>query len=276
MATKSDLIEEYQETGTLKALPSGHFIDGGFSQPSHNRTMESFDPGRGEAFARFTAGTPEDVDQALQSSRRAFETVWRDTAPAARGRILQKASQLVLEKPRPSGGRRNARQWQADRRSARRRARGCPHLRVLCRRLRQAGGRELSARTRLSRLFHPRTGRRHRAYHPLELPDLHGGARVRPCSGRRLRRRRQAGGTNPLHRPDARRAPVAGRAAGRCVQCRHRNRGRGWRSADAPSGHRSHHLHRLRGHGSSGDEGRRRRHHPRGAGTRRQVAGGGA
>lgn len=97
MAATGDLIEEYEETGTLKALPSGHFIDGGYSQPAHNRTMESFDPGRGEAFARFTAGTPEDVDLAVQSSRRAFETVWRDTAPVERARILQKASQLILE-----------------------------------------------------------------------------------------------------------------------------------------------------------------------------------
>lgn len=97
MASARDLISEYESTGTLEALPVGHFIDGAFSQPSHNRTMESFDPGKGEAFARFTAGTAEDVDQAVQSSRKAFETVWRDTAPVERARILQKASQLIVD-----------------------------------------------------------------------------------------------------------------------------------------------------------------------------------
>lgn len=97
MSGASELIAEYQATGTLKALPLGHFIDGSFTQPSHNRAMESFDPGRGEAFARFTAGTAEDVDQAVKSSKVAFETVWRDMAPVERSRILLQASRLILE-----------------------------------------------------------------------------------------------------------------------------------------------------------------------------------
>lgn len=97
MLAATDLISEYRNTGTLAALPLGHFIDGVFVQPPHGRTMESFDPGRGEAFARFTAGTAADVDQAVHSSRTAFESVWRDTAPVERSRILQKASQLILQ-----------------------------------------------------------------------------------------------------------------------------------------------------------------------------------
>ena len=52
MKTAAELTAEYFATGTLAGLPSGHFIDGDFVQPSHNRTLESFDPGRGEAFAR--------------------------------------------------------------------------------------------------------------------------------------------------------------------------------------------------------------------------------
>lgn len=97
MLAVTDLLKEYTETGTLKALPLGHFIDGAFAQPAHNRTMESFDPGKGAAFARFTAGTAEDIDRAVTSSRSAFETVWRDMAPVERARILQKASALILE-----------------------------------------------------------------------------------------------------------------------------------------------------------------------------------
>ncbi len=97
MLSQQDLIAEYNTTGTLSALPIGHFIDGAFSQPSHNRTMESFDPGKGAAFARFTAGNEDDVNAAVASSRKAFETVWRDMAPVERARILQKTSDLILE-----------------------------------------------------------------------------------------------------------------------------------------------------------------------------------
>ena len=93
----ADLIAEYEKTGTLTALPLGHFIEGKFTRPSHNRTMESFDPGKGSAFARFTAGTADDVDLAVQSARRAFETIWRDMAPIERARILQKTSEVILK-----------------------------------------------------------------------------------------------------------------------------------------------------------------------------------
>lgn len=97
MTDANDLIAEYRNTGTLGVLPKGHFIDGVFSEPAHNRTMESFDPGTGTPFARFTAGTKEDIDQAVASSRLAFDSVWRDTAPVERSRILQRASSLILE-----------------------------------------------------------------------------------------------------------------------------------------------------------------------------------
>ncbi|MBD1545492.1 aldehyde dehydrogenase family protein [Roseibium aggregatum] len=97
MSTAETLAAEVLKTGTLEGLPDGHFIDGQFSRPSHNQSMESFDPGRGEAFASFAAGTKADVDQAVESARRAFENVWRDMAPVERTRILQRASGLILE-----------------------------------------------------------------------------------------------------------------------------------------------------------------------------------
>ncbi|MTH99076.1 aldehyde dehydrogenase family protein [Roseibium sp. RKSG952] len=83
------------KAGTLDGLPNGHFVDGAFTPSTHNKTLESYDPGRGEAFASFAAGSAEDVNQAVESSKRAFETVWRDTAPAERGRTLMKAAELI-------------------------------------------------------------------------------------------------------------------------------------------------------------------------------------
>lgn len=83
------------KSGQMEGLPQGHFINGRFAMPSHNRTLESFDPGSGKAFASFAAGDENDIDQAVASSRQAFETVWRDTLPVERGRILQRASALI-------------------------------------------------------------------------------------------------------------------------------------------------------------------------------------
>ncbi|WP_417691770.1 aldehyde dehydrogenase family protein [Roseibium sp.] len=96
MTTANPFIDTYFKTGTLDFLPEGHFIDGAFQRPSHNRTMESLDPGRGEAFGTFTAGTADDAAAAVDSARSAFEKSWRDTAPVERARILQRASELLM------------------------------------------------------------------------------------------------------------------------------------------------------------------------------------
>lgn len=97
MLRAETLAAEVLKTGTLAGLPDGHFIDGAYTKASHNRTMESFDPGSGEAFASFAAGSPEDVDAAVASAKAAFENVWRDTAPVERARILQRAADLTLQ-----------------------------------------------------------------------------------------------------------------------------------------------------------------------------------
>ena len=60
--------------------------------------MESFDPGRGRAFARFAAGDAADVDVAVASAKAAFNGPWRQMAPPERGRILHKAAALLRER----------------------------------------------------------------------------------------------------------------------------------------------------------------------------------
>lgn len=81
----------------VSGLPTGHYIHGAFVQSCGGALMDSFDPGRGEVFARFASGTSGDVDEAVSSARSAFDSGWRDTAPVDRGRILQKAAALILE-----------------------------------------------------------------------------------------------------------------------------------------------------------------------------------
>jgi acyl-CoA reductase-like NAD-dependent aldehyde dehydrogenase len=81
--------------GTLDGLPDRHWIDGEWRAARSGRSMESFDPGSARAFARFAAGDAADVDDAVDSSRRAFAGVWSSTKPAERGRILHRAAALI-------------------------------------------------------------------------------------------------------------------------------------------------------------------------------------
>jgi len=97
MQSKQELVALALSAGTLPGLPQGHFIDGAFSTAASGRSMESFDPGRAAPFAVFARGDAGDVDAAVGSARRAFEQTWRDTPAAARGRILQRAAELIRE-----------------------------------------------------------------------------------------------------------------------------------------------------------------------------------
>ncbi|MEO1986658.1 MAG: aldehyde dehydrogenase family protein [Martelella sp.] len=90
-------IEDILAGKRPEGLPDGHFIDGQFRRASNAEMMESFDAGRGEAFASFVNGTAADVDEAVASARKAFVSVWRDMAPAERGRILNRAAGLLRE-----------------------------------------------------------------------------------------------------------------------------------------------------------------------------------
>ena len=92
------LIDEALSNGTLQGLPQGHFIDGCFVKSLSGNEMESFDPGRGRAFAQFAAGDAADVDAAVASAKAAFHGPWRQMTPPERGRILHKAATLLRER----------------------------------------------------------------------------------------------------------------------------------------------------------------------------------
>ncbi|WP_171182050.1 aldehyde dehydrogenase family protein [Ruegeria sp. HKCCD8929] len=77
-------------------LPDGHFIDGAFTKGASGALMDSYDPGRGSVFARFTNGTEADVDQAVESARIAFQS-WARTPAVERATILSNAARLLRE-----------------------------------------------------------------------------------------------------------------------------------------------------------------------------------
>lgn len=97
-AERARLVEEALRTGTLSGLPDGHFIAGRFVASASGRRMESFDPGRGVAFASVAAGDAQDVDRAVEAARAALSGPWAGLSPAARGEILMRASRLIAER----------------------------------------------------------------------------------------------------------------------------------------------------------------------------------
>lgn len=92
-----DIAAEAVIRGKFADPPYRHWIDGDWHDAASGRTMESFDPGKGTAFAEFARGDEADVAAAVWSSQRALNGVWRRTTPAERGRILTRTAELIRE-----------------------------------------------------------------------------------------------------------------------------------------------------------------------------------
>lgn len=92
-----DLAKTYFETGAVDELPNGHFIHGAFVPGSTGDMLESFDPGLARAFASFSAGNADDIVKAVESAEKGL-AVWRDTPPAKRCQILNRAAALIRER----------------------------------------------------------------------------------------------------------------------------------------------------------------------------------
>jgi aldehyde dehydrogenase (NAD+) len=72
-----------------------HLIGGEWVRTADGRTIAVIDPGTGEVFAEIARGGPEDIDRSVRAARAAFEGPWGALAPAERGRLLLKLSQLI-------------------------------------------------------------------------------------------------------------------------------------------------------------------------------------
>jgi acyl-CoA reductase-like NAD-dependent aldehyde dehydrogenase len=92
---REKLVAEIRATGTLADLPRGNFIDGRFVPPQSGAMMESFDPGSGKVFAHFAASDKADVDVAVHAAGKALTGPWRKLKPSERGKILQRAADLI-------------------------------------------------------------------------------------------------------------------------------------------------------------------------------------
>jgi betaine-aldehyde dehydrogenase len=76
---------------------ASHFIGGAYVEDENGAPMESRFPATGEVIARVRAATPEIIDAAVASARRAQEA-WAATPGAERGRVLLRAAQILRER----------------------------------------------------------------------------------------------------------------------------------------------------------------------------------
>lgn len=84
----------------MKAQPqASHFIDGEYVEDTDGTVIESIYPATGEVIARLHAATPAIVEKAIQSAKRA-QKEWASWSPAARGRVLKKAAEIMRERNR--------------------------------------------------------------------------------------------------------------------------------------------------------------------------------
>src|SRR5437899_3185293 len=78
-------------------LPTQLFLDGGFRNSSSRRRVSLINPATEEPFVEVAAAEAADVDTAVESAQRAWETGWRDLAPGKRTEILFNVARKLRE-----------------------------------------------------------------------------------------------------------------------------------------------------------------------------------
>ncbi|WP_432696423.1 aldehyde dehydrogenase [Marinobacterium sp. YM272] len=79
-------------------LKTQAFVDGKFVSASNGETYDTFNPATGELLASTAACSAADVDSAVASARRAFDSgEWSEAAPAQRKAVIKKLAALILE-----------------------------------------------------------------------------------------------------------------------------------------------------------------------------------
>jgi len=80
----------------VTGIPNQHFIDGQWQRNSSNNSIDSFDPGTAKVWHQVAAGSASDAQQAIESAQLAF-LKWRNTTPAQRADILNRAADLIYQ-----------------------------------------------------------------------------------------------------------------------------------------------------------------------------------
>ncbi|MGH8504081.1 MAG: aldehyde dehydrogenase family protein [Gammaproteobacteria bacterium] len=78
--------------------PRELLIDGKWVPAKSGKTFPVIDPATGEQIAQVAEGDKADIDEAVKAARRAFESgPWPAMTPSARGRLIHKIGDLILE-----------------------------------------------------------------------------------------------------------------------------------------------------------------------------------
>lgn len=73
------------------------YIDGEWLGAEGRQTQDIINPANEEVIGRLPLASSEDLDRALQSAGKAFQS-WRDTSPWERGAVLKRAAQIIRER----------------------------------------------------------------------------------------------------------------------------------------------------------------------------------
>ena len=185
-------LELVRSKGNLPAR-YGNFIGGKWVAPVEGQYFTDYSPINGERLVEVAKSTDRDVEAC---TRRGLQGQGRLGAHIAGG-----AGEAAQQGRRPHGGesrtagtRRDARQWQANPRNARRRRTARHRPLPLLRRLHPRRGRHyLDDRRRDDRLSFQGAAGCRRPDHPMELPAADGGLEDRPGACRRQLHGHQAG-----------------------------------------------------------------------------------
>lgn len=84
----------------MRAQPNAsHFIDGDYVEDSEGDSFDCIYPATGEVIARLHSATPAIIERAVAAASRA-QADWAKWRPVARGRVLRKAAEIIMERNR--------------------------------------------------------------------------------------------------------------------------------------------------------------------------------
>ncbi len=78
----------------------GLFIDGDFTDPSAHESFATINPANENVLARVALASSSDVDAAVRSARRAYETTWSKFTGAQRAKYLFRIARLIQDRAR--------------------------------------------------------------------------------------------------------------------------------------------------------------------------------
>ncbi|MCQ0091961.1 betaine-aldehyde dehydrogenase [Roseovarius sp. M141] len=82
---------------SLSLTPQGsHFVDGAYVEDADGAVIDVIFPATGEQMAKLHSATTAIVEAAVESAQRA-QRIWAAVSPLERGRVLQRAAQLIRE-----------------------------------------------------------------------------------------------------------------------------------------------------------------------------------